>query len=136
MVLRWKLVGMSAAAGYLAKQSPVTLAIAGGVVLVLGYLVVKEVAKAGAGLVSGNNAITRNQTNAAGEKVTAYEGAGVLGTVGAATNSASGGVLASVGEWIGGKVADWTLPDPMATPAPAAKAPGVDTAGYGTGGWW
>jgi hypothetical protein len=60
------------------------------------------VADALPGIVSGDNKLTQNQTNAAGEKTTAYQGAGIAGTVGAATNTASGGALASVGEAIGG----------------------------------
>lgn len=58
------------------------------------------------GMVSGNNAITRSATNAAGQPVSAYEGAGVLGTLGAATNAASGGLLASAGQWLGGLAFD------------------------------
>ncbi|HWI12109.1 MAG TPA: hypothetical protein VNU48_12325, partial [Burkholderiaceae bacterium] len=78
---------------------------AAAVAAVLAYKVMnsaKQAADAAAGLLTGNNAITENQTNAAGEKTTAYQGAGVLGTMGAATNSASGGVFASWGEDLGG----------------------------------
>ena len=89
-------------------------AIVGGLVLLwLARDSIKAVADTAAGLVSGNNAITQNQTNAAGEKTTAYQGAGVLGTVGAATNAASGGVLASVGETVGGWFYEITHTDPL-----------------------
>lgn len=57
----------------------------------------KEAAAAAGGLVSGNNALTRG---------TVYEGAGIAGTLGAAANSASGGLLESFGSWLGGKAAD------------------------------
>lgn len=93
---------------YIDKALENPLPLAGAVVLVLGvvyYLArktVKEVAETAGGVISGNNAVTQNQTNASGEKVSAYEGAGVAGTVGAVFNSASGGVLASIGQTIGG----------------------------------
>jgi hypothetical protein len=88
-----------------------TLVILGALTLVtLGaaYLLKKaaSVPDAVGGIFTGNNAITKNATNAAGEKVTAYEGAGILGTLGAATNAVSGGTLASLGQAIGGAVAD------------------------------
>lgn len=94
-------------------ESPVGLAVAVGLgllVVYLGYRAVKGAASAavnaGAGLLTGNNAITQNQTDASGNPVTAYQGAGVAGTLGAAANSVSGGTLASFGDWIGGKVYD------------------------------
>lgn len=93
------------------------LMLAGGVVLIIGFVyllgrqTVKDVANVAAGAVSGNNAITQNQTNADGEKVTAYEGRGVLGTIGAVFNSASGGIFASAGEALGQTIYDWTHND-------------------------
>jgi len=95
-----------------------------------------KAAEVAGGIVTGNNALTENATNAAGERVDAYQGAGVVGTAGAAANAASGGVFASVGEWIGGKVFEWTHDDPMAqvnrpAPAPAPAVPSIDW-GYGT----
>lgn len=63
-----------------------------------------------AGVLTGNNAITQNATNAAGDKTTAYEGAGVFGTLGAATNAMLGGAPASLGEWLGDKLFDWQYP--------------------------
>lgn len=101
---------MKAAADYLAKQSPINLAIGAGVVLFalyyLGRQAIAEVANVAGGVLTGNNVITQNQHNAAGETVTAYQDAGVLGTLGAAANSTSGGVLASTGEAIGGWLFD------------------------------
>lgn len=58
------------------------------------------------GLVTGNNPITQSATNSAGDRVTAYEGVPVLGTLGAATNALSGGYLADFGGWIGRKTYD------------------------------
>ncbi len=72
------------------------------------------------GLVTGDNALTKGATNAAGQKVTAYQGAGVLGTLGAATNAASMGYLATAGQWLGSTVYDLTHP---ADEAPAGRAP-------------
>jgi hypothetical protein len=93
---------MKSAMAYVSKQNPLMLA--GGVVLIIGVLyyltskTIKDVASGAAGVLSGNNAITQNQTNASGQKVTAYEDAGVLGTLGAAFNSLSGGTLSTIGQ--------------------------------------
>lgn len=103
---------MKSAVAYLSKQNP--LMVAAGAALVLGVVyflarkTLQDVAEVGAGLATGNNAITRNQTNAAGEKVDAYEGAGVVGTAGAAANSVSGGFLATAGQKVGGWLYDIT----------------------------
>ncbi len=84
----------------------IAVAVIGGLaVLYLGYEALKSftgkaVAAAG-GVVSGNNVITQNQTDFSGTATTAYQGKGVLGTLGAAANSASGGIFASLGESIG-----------------------------------
>lgn len=89
-----------------ALDNPLQLAL--GVVLILGvvyYLgkkTIKDTADVAASIVSGDNAVTRNQTNASGEKTDAYVGKGVVGTLGAGANSASGGWFASVGESLGG----------------------------------
>jgi len=87
-------------------------AVAVGVgVLVVGvmlYRAAKAAPQIAAGLVSGHNAITENQTNADGDKTTAYEGAGLLGTLGGIANSASGGWFATAGQNIGGWVYDAT----------------------------
>lgn len=81
-----------------------------------------------ANLLTSDNAITRNQANWDGDKTTAYQGAGVLGTLGAATNSLSGGAFASWGENLGGWFYDRTHADPVAMPAT------VNT-GSISGGW-
>lgn len=54
------------------------------------------------GVLSGNNAITE------GARTDAYTGAGVIGTLGAATDRISGGVLSRFGEWLGGSIYDIT----------------------------
>jgi|SRR5882672_3899165 len=112
---------MKSVIGYLGKQNPLMLAGAG--VLIIGGLyyfgkkaivdtaagvtaVVTAAAETIAGVATGDNAITRAATNAEGVPVSAYEGAGILGTLGAATNAVSGGVLASAGESLGGWVYD------------------------------
>jgi hypothetical protein len=64
--------------------------------------------------------LTETATNAAGQPVTAYRDAGVIGTLGAAANAASGGTLASLGEWIGSAAYDLFNPGTDTTPAPAA----------------
>ena len=102
--------------------SPQAVAVGMGV-LVVGFLLYKTAQAApaavaaavdmGTGLVTGNNAITQNQTNADGEKTTAYEGAGILGTLGGAFNSASGGWFATTGEQIGGWIYDTTHTTPQ-----------------------
>lgn len=79
--------------------------LAGGVVIWLLWdkaeKTTKEAATAVGGLVSGNNAITKD---------TAYEGAGVLGTLGAAANVASGGFFESTGSKLGGWIYDTLHP--------------------------
>ena len=87
-------------------------------VIVVGFLAwkaagaakVAAVAAADAvgGAISGNNTVTANATDSNGNPVDAYQGAGVVGTIGAATNIASGGWFATAGEWIGGKAYDLT----------------------------
>ena len=49
-----------------------------------------------------NNNLTNSATDFAGDKVTAYGGHGVVGSLGAETNALSGGALASAGESLGG----------------------------------
>ena len=55
-----------------------------------------------AGLATGNNVITQTA------RTDAYQGAGIFGTLGAATDHVLGGAPSSVGEWLGGKLYDWT----------------------------
>ncbi len=96
---------------------PEAVAIGVGV-LVVGYLVYKggkaayavagQAVDAAGGVISGNNAVTQNATDANGNPVSAYQGAGVVGSIGAATNVASGGWFASAGSWIGTTAYDLT----------------------------
>lgn len=98
----------------LSALSQNTLVVGGVVAVALLYLFGGKVAKEAVGLVTGDNFITRNQANAAGETVTAYQNAGIAGTLGAAFNSASGGTLASAGESLGGWIFDHFGPkDPL-----------------------
>ena len=96
-----------------------------------------------AGYVSGDNALTKTATNAAGQPVTAYQGAGPLGTLGAAANAVSGGVLATFGGWLGGAVYDLThpgqgaaatAPTPLAGVATRDPAAAASAARWQTGG--
>jgi hypothetical protein len=87
---------------------------------------------AAGGVLTGNNTVTQSATNAAGDATTAYQGAGIVGTVGAATNAVSGGVLASMGEAIGGKLFDWFGPSVDLTNR-AAPANGTITTKPGAG---
>jgi hypothetical protein len=59
-------------------------------------------ADAAAGVLTGNNVITQTA------RTDAYQGAGVIGTLGAATDQVFGGTLSRFGEWLGGKTYDWT----------------------------
>jgi hypothetical protein len=80
-----------------ASNNPVQFVLAAGLALGVVYLLtrtaIKEVANVAGGIVSGNNAVTQG---------TSYENTGVLGTVGAVANQASGGFF----EGIGTKIAD------------------------------
>jgi hypothetical protein len=101
---------------------------------VAAYYLVKQMP----GLLSGNNPLTQNATNADGRPVMAYQGGGVLGTAGAAANAASGGYLASIGEWFGRKASGLINPgydnyDPnaglnYANPAISPQMPAADQA--------
>ena len=99
------------------KDSTQLAIIVGGaaVVAFVIYRAVPKVAQAVGGIVSGDNTLTRGARNAAGQPVSAYQGAGIVGTVGAATNAASGGYLATFGEWLGGKTYDMFNSDPLAS---------------------
>ncbi len=89
-----------------ALKNPVQLAIGAAIVLGVVYFLIRktasDAAKAAGGIVSGNNMVTRNQTDFSGNKVDAYEGKGLAGTLGAVVNSATGGATASVGSKVGG----------------------------------
>lgn len=76
----------------------------GLVALIVVYYIGKKIVTAGAqaagaaasatgGALSGNNSLTQG---------TPYEGAGILGTLGAATNTILGGAPEKIGNWIGG----------------------------------
>lgn len=112
-------MGAAARLEALAEHQPLILG--GAVLAVVLIVVLTKAARAGAdiavqagqaaadivgGAVTGDNIVTQTATDSAGQPVDAYKGAGIVGTVGAATNAVSGGVLASIGEWIGGKAFD------------------------------
>lgn len=84
-------------------KDPIKLAIGVGLIVAVLYFVgrvaVKDAAGVVGGIASGNNALTNG---------TPYQGTGVVGTIAAAANSASGGALQSIGEAIGGWVYDAT----------------------------
>jgi hypothetical protein len=87
-----------------AKSYAVLIGVGAVALVGLAWLARKQIAAAASaagGLVTGNNALTEG---------TAYEGAGVVGTLGAAANSASGGALGDFGSWLGGAVYDITHP--------------------------
>ena len=124
----------------------------GVVALLVVYFVTKQAAKAAGavasaagGVLTGNNALTAG---------TPYQGAGVAGTLGAAANDVSGGVLQNVGDYIGNKLADWFQSAPTAaTPADSTGAsaqainrdqvsagnfnqtPDISATGVSAGGW-
>lgn len=108
-----------------------TMVMIGGVAVVglLAYSLLPKLLKGAGGLVSGNNALTQNQHNADGTPQTAYIGAGIPGTLGAAANTASGGIFSSIGDWFGGGLYDLTHSDPLAgpvNPAPPSTSAAVD----------
>lgn len=67
-----------------------------------GRKAVGAAVETGAGIVTGDNAVTKG---------TPYEGAGILGTLGAVANEASGGVLQSWGEKLGAYTYEMLHPD-------------------------
>jgi hypothetical protein len=90
-----------------------TIAIVAAIGIVTAVIVAQRAAAAisssagavvdyGSGLVTGNNGITSTA------RTTAYQGAGVFGTLGAATDAMFGGMLSQAGETIGGWVYDLT----------------------------
>lgn len=91
------LVGLAAGAvalAYLASRS-------GAAVTYAENLAAGSVDLAG-GLLTGNNAITH------GARTDAYQGAGILGTLGAGFDRLSGGTLSRFGQWSGGMLYDLT----------------------------
>lgn len=120
-------------------------------VLILGAVLVGGVllwrfSKVAGGIVTGNNGITRTATDAAGRPVTAYQGAGVAGTLGATVNAATGGAAASAGRWLGDLAFDWfgPRPDSGGQGASATQPTGWDYSGKdqtfeqasSEDGWW
>jgi hypothetical protein len=103
------------------QSADAQLLLAAAVLLVVLYYVGKKTITAAAdtvgGVVSGNNAITSG---------TPYAGWGVAGTLGAAANDASGGVLQNIGNTVGGWAFD--LFGPSSTPPAATQ---VNSAGGG-----
>lgn len=87
----------------LAASQPIQFALGVALVAGVGYFIVRragaEAARAAAGVVTGNNALTEG---------TPYEGKGVIGTLAGAANAASGGSLRSIGEALGGWIYDVT----------------------------
>lgn len=105
------------------------------------------------GLLTGDNALTKNATDSNGKPVTAYQGAGPVGTLGAAANVASGGYLATFGSWLGSSTYDFfhtgdgSTSEPVASydetdrllkryPAPLAAGPDSVFNGYTAGTSW
>lgn len=103
-------------------------AIAIGAGVLVGGLVLWKAASIGKGLVTGDNALTRNATDAYGNRVDAYQGVPVLGTMGAAANEVSGGYLATFGSWLGLQAYDLTHSDPDPEPVRLSR-PTVPTTG-------
>jgi len=89
-----------------ALSSPVQLAIGAGLIIGLVYFLgrktITDAASGVGGILTGNNAITKD---------TPYENTGVVGTVAAAANKVSGGALQSIGEALGGWLYDATHAD-------------------------
>lgn len=111
-----------------AEAGPLIL-VASGAFLLL-YVLPKVIR----GVFTNQNPLTNHQTDAQGNPVTAYSDTTVpvVGTLGAAANSLSGGTLASIGEWFGGlaaKVAGLDSYDPN-SPATASNRTQVVTPNY------
>ena len=87
----------------------------GGIVLYALYSKAKTDALAAgqavAGAVGGASPL-QNSTNADGSRQTAYQGKGLLGTLGATVNNLLGGVPSSIGQSIGGGLYDFFNPAP------------------------
>lgn len=85
-------------------------------VIGLGAFAIWKLGGIGKGLITGDNALTRNARDADGNAVTAYRDVPVVGTLGAAANAVSGGYLASLGSWIGTSLYDAMYPAPADPP--------------------
>lgn len=86
----------------------------------LGAYVLIKALSVGKGILTGDNALTQNAKDADGNKVDAYIGVPVVGTLGAAANEVSGGYLASFGGWIGRSIYDLTHSDYDSEPPKAS----------------
>jgi hypothetical protein len=119
-----KIVGKAAA-------QPIQFAIGAGLVVAVVYYVVKHAGAAAvetaAAAISGDNALTHG---------TPYQDKGVIGTVAAAADRASGGSLRSIGEALGGWLYDVTHKeyDPNSGFQSAAKT--VDDGAHATDLLW
>lgn len=85
-----------------ARDIAILLGVGTAAILILGYAGKKTIAATVdtvGGVLSGHNALTTN---------TPYDGYGVVGTLGAATNSLLGGMPQNIGEWLSGKIFDVT----------------------------
>jgi hypothetical protein len=117
----------SIAAG-IAKAEAGPLIMVAGVAIVVLYVLPKVIR----GIFTNKNPLTNNQTDADGNPVTAYSETTtpVIGTLGAAANTVSGGTLASIGEWLGGKLADITMPYDPNSPSSGVNRTQVVTPNY------
>lgn len=88
---------MKTAINNLSKQNPLLLAAGAALVAWVVYSLIRktigDAAGAAGGIFSGNNAATKD---------TAYEGKGVLGTLGGVVDKVTGGGGSAVGGWIAG----------------------------------
>lgn len=87
------------------------------VVYYIGKQVLAAADTAAKDTLTGNNALTQG---------TPYQGYGVAGDLGAAANDVSGGLLGSIGGWLGDQAAN--IHDYFAAPTPATS---VDSSGGG-----
>lgn len=109
-------------AGNLLASDPVKLAIAAAIVGVVGYALIRQLAK-DAGKVAGAAAGAASDViggNTSWNEGTVYEGAGVAGTLGGAANKAIP-ILDDFGSWLGGKIYELRHPEWNRT-APTAPA--------------
>lgn len=127
----------------LGEAEGTVLLVAGGIALLAVLYVLRKAPAAVAGAVTGKNALTQNATNADGSAQAGYYGMGPAGTIGAATNAASGGYLSTFGDWLGGipgDVADFFHPANPPTAAQQAAEDAPTTSTYNgidmpLGGW-
>lgn len=113
-------------------------------VIGLGVFAVWKLGGFGKGLLTGDNALTQNARDSDGNKIGAYTGVPVVGTLGAAANAASGGYLATFGGWLGRSAYDLLHPEgepstPQAsydeTERLLARYPGTNEPSGILGGW-